>query len=306
MVIFFLFSSTLYASGTGVGRALFIEGIEYNKRWSDFSTNESYNQQMLFQILSESSHGRFLIKNAMKKAKKSGFTLEEIITSSKGSLTDTTLIRRFSKLNPEVVTYETKAKIFINRDLKVSDAVLDLAHELTHFSMRDAFNPYEDHFNFPYFVKSTIEHRGGEVDAFLSECRVMKEVFSTLVYRQSKCVEIEDRDSGKLSRRLGILKFYQIGSFYRSFIEDSEGFGFSKKEFPHLNSNLSLFISSAYSLPYPVASLSEYREVMKRVCQNDERRLILMKDRSRRVPASELSYKKMEKSFFDRCGNLSY
>ena len=46
------------------------------------------------------------------------------------------------------------------------------------------------------------------------------------------------------------------------------------------------FISSAYGLPYPLAAVHEYEAIMERVCQNDNRRLAIMRRNASRSPSS--------------------
>ncbi len=295
--------SSLGASELIVGK------VNYEMPWTKLAKSEEVSKLMLLRILAKSSVGEKILKAAKAKAGETGKTLADVLVIGKGSITDTTLIRRFSKSNPERVEYEDKSQVFINSNLSVRDAVLDLAHELTHYTLRNTFNPYRDGFNFVSFLQSTIELKGGEVDAFMTECRVMKNLFGGQVYNDSKCSEITDLSTGKLSRKLTKQKFYQIGSLFSKFWEDSRAYGIEKSDFPAISSEQAVFISSAYSLPYPLATLVEYRSMMMRVCKNDEKRLSYMQQKVGRSPASattKKSYKKMEKSFFDRCANINY
>ncbi len=107
------------------------------------------------------------------------------------SLTDTTLVRKFSPHSPEHVIYESRSVVYISRHLAWDDALLDLAHELTHYVYRESFNPYAESFNAKDFIKGTIEGKGGEVQAFLTECRVLKELFSSRVQSRSHCLKID-------------------------------------------------------------------------------------------------------------------
>ena len=136
----------------------------------------------------------------------------------------------------------------------------------------------------------------------------MKELFSGQAYRDSKCPIVTDPATGKFSRVLTAKRFYQVGSLYSQFWEDSTPFGVEKADLPSLSSEQAVFISSAYSLPYPLATIIEYRTMMSRVCKNDEKRLSFMKYKVGRTPAAttKKSYKAMEKSFFNRCANIAY
>lgn len=307
VVLFFIIYTFLACSNLVAGE-LIVGSVDYEKPWTKLAKSDEISKIMLLKILSNSNYGKKIIRFAKQKSMQKGKTLMDILIMGNGSITDTTLIRRFSKSNPEMVEYQDGSKVYINSNLNVRDAVLDLAHELTHFTYRETFNPYQDGFNFISFLKSTIEKTGGEVDAFIAECHVMKDLFPGRVYEDSKCISITDRSTGRLSKRLAIQKFYQVGPLYSKFWEDSARFGVEKTDFPDLSSEQAVFISSAYSLPYPLATFVEYQSMMTRVCKNDERRLSYMKQKVGRSPASSVknSHKKMVKSFFDRCANVDY
>ena len=75
-------------------------------------------------------------------------------------------------------------------------------------------------------------------------------------------------------------------------------------DFPHLSKGQALFISSAWGLPYPVAAFKEYVTIMGRACENDLKRLSLLKNRLTRSPASfseSKTYQKMHSDFSGRC-----
>ncbi len=313
LIILYLLILSRRGEASSSGRSLEFTDLEhsYSKKWTSLSTKDEQNRQNLIQLLSQSASGRIIVKSATKRAQSFGLDLIDVVKTGGNSLTDTTLVRRFSKSNPERVHYEVQAQVFVNSDLNVKDGVLDLAHELTHFAERGPFNPYASDFALTSFVHSTLEAKGGEVDAFLSECLVMKDLFPSS-YRSSKCLEIRDPLSGKLSRELAIQKFYQVGELYRDFIQDARSFKLQREEFPYLSAKKVVFVSSAYSLPYPVAAFYEYRSVIERVCQNDRRRVALMKEKVGRMPASDsdgdeshAAYRLMKKSLDERCSFLT-
>ena len=301
-IIFFLFIMTGYA------QEMFIGELNYAQKWTKIAKSEELAKLMILGKINQSAYGKKIVQAAQRKARKSGKRLVDLIVVGHGSITDTTLIRRFSKSNPDIVEYEDRSKVYINGDLSVKDAILDMAHELTHFSYRTVFNPYKDGFTFASFLHDTIENRGGEVDAFISECSVLKDLFTPQEFRDSKCPSIIDSSTGHFSRKLTMEHFYQVGPLFQKFWDDSARFGVSKVDFPYLTSAQPIFISSAYSVPYPLATLIEYRNMMTHVCKNDERRLVYMKKKVGRSPASIVrrSYQSMEKSFFDRCQNINY
>ena len=250
------------------------EGQTGARTWMDFTSSEETNLKKLIELLSRSSTGDKLIKEASYKASLVGQTIFDVVKVGEGSLTDTTLVRKFSPHSPEHVIYESRSVVYLNRHLTWDDALLDLAHELTHFVYREGFNPYAETFNAKDFIKSTIEGHGGEVQAFLTECRVLRELFSTKRQGRSNCQKIQD-EAGHLSYRKAVELFYHVGEYYASFHKQ-----LSKREiassFSELKPEKINFVSSAYGVPYPLAALMEYDLVISKVCENDKKRLAYM------------------------------
>jgi hypothetical protein len=270
-------------------KTIHIQGELTAKRtWMDFTSSEEINLKKLLELLARSSSGEKLIKEAQYKASRSGQTLLDVIKVGESSLTDTTLVRKFSPHSPEHVIYESRSVVYLNKHLAWDDALLDLAHELTHFVYRESFNPYGESFNALDFIKSTIEGAGGEVQAFLTECRVLKELFSRKIQSRSHCQKIED-ENGHLSFQKAVELFYHVGPYYDKFKDQ-----LNKREiagaFTVLKGDKINFISSAYGVPYPVAALMEYELVLNKVCENDKKRLAYMqqgpKRQGARAPAS--------------------
>src|SRR3989344_2325592 len=238
-------------------KTIHVQGsMSSNRTWMDYTSSAELNLKKLLQLLSRSENGERLIKEARYKASRSGLTIEDVIKVGDSSLTDTTLVRKFSPHSPEHVIYESRSVVYINKSLAWDDALLDLAHELTHYVYREGFNPYAESFNAKDFIKSTIEGSGGEVQAFLTECRVQRELFSKNVQSRSNCHKIEDA-KGELSYKKAVELFYHVGSYFEGFQGQLQ-----KREiassFSDLKSEKINFISSAYGVPYPVAALMEY------------------------------------------------
>ena len=154
------------------------------------------------------------------------------------------------------------------------------------------------------FIQKTVEGRGGEVDAYLVECRVMSELFPGQLESRSSCKKVLDEKTGMLSKHKGILEFYKVGSHFRNLQKDFQKYALSETELPFVSSEHAVFISSAWSLPYPVAAVKEYANIMDRVCHNDQNRLTLMQNKNERMPAS-VSYKNMFEDFQIRCREFS-
>ncbi len=289
MSLYFLCSLAICAEGY-----LFVEGsFDANERWTTFSKDDHLNVKNLIQHLAKSPSGRGLLLQAKKKASKRGLTLLDVIRPGSGSLTDTTLIRKFSPKRPEHIVYETRSVVYINRSLNQYDAILDLAHELTHFVYRRQFNPYKVNFNLSEFIKNTIEGEGGEARAFVGECKVLNELFPSKYHERYSCGKIKGSD-GKISQELAVQKFYQIGDFEDPFrrLLLKEGI---IENFPSISSKEVSFVSSAYGVPYPVAAYKEYKAVMNKVCANDKKRLAYFAQSNGRSPASALENNWKEK-----------
>jgi hypothetical protein len=281
-------------------KTIHIEGQTTQSSWMDFSSSTEMNFQKLFELLGRSSTGEKLIKEARYKAGRMGFTLGDVVKVGDSSLTDTTLVRKFSPHSPEHVVYESRSVVYISRNLTWNDALLDLAHELTHFVYREGFNPYSDSFNPKDFIKSTIEGEGGEVQAFITECRVLKELFSNRVQSRSHCQKIEN-DQGELSFSKAVSLFYDVGHYYSGFSKQLEGRSIASS-FSDLKGEKINFISSAYGVPYPLAALMEYDLVLNKVCENDKKRLAYMQQGPKRGPASTTDdHTKFQVSYTSRC-----
>ncbi len=297
IIFLFLFVTNLKAFEE---KTIHIQGKMSQGSWMEYTSSEELNLKKLFDLLERSPSGQKLLKEAAYKASRSGQTLQDVIKVGETSLTDTTLVRKFSPNSPEHVIYDSRSVVYINRHLAWDDALLDLAHELTHFIYRESFNPYAENFNPTDFIKGTIEGSGGEVQAFLTECRVLKELFSRNVQSRSHCQKIED-PSGQLSYGQAVDLFYHVGNYFDTFHKTLKGREIAGS-FEKLKSEKINFISSAYGVPYPVAALMEYDLVVNKVCENDKKRLAYMQQGPKRGPASETSDKnKFQASYTARC-----
>jgi len=292
----------------GYARVLFVdENTDFNSPWLDTQLGPEESLKKILRIITRSQVGKELLQLANRKAYQQGETLFDIIKVGEISVSDTTLLRKFYPQNPEQIIYETRSKIFLNKELNLMDGVLDLAHELTHFTHRSSFNPYQNNFNLIDFIKSTIEGTGGEVDAFLTECRILKELFGSTNKYNGNCKKLLDPIKGDFSRERGIELFYQVGEYYKATVKTINMYGDDVNLLGNLNSHDAIYISSAYGLPYPLAAVKEFVSIMDRVCQNDQKRLSLMKTKSARMPASvdrEYNIQKIDKeylSFKQRC-----
>jgi hypothetical protein len=275
--------------------------LSQTTKWTKYTSVEKRNLKFLLLYLAKSNTGRELIRKANQKAKSYGQTLYDVIKPGSGSITDTTLIRRFSQKNPDDISYESRSKVYINNQLNQHDALLDLAHELTHFVFRKSFNPYDTKFTLPQFIASTVEGEGGEVHAFMTECRVLQELFPDKLQTRYNCKKIISTYTGKISKELAVKKFYSIGPYYQKFKHKLDLHGIADN-FPFISQEEVGFVSSAYGMPYPIAAYHEYRTVISKVCENDKRRISYMKVGDKgRTPAS---ISQIKKDYLDRCSSL--
>jgi hypothetical protein len=281
------------------------KSYRYDQNWTDIDNDEARALEELLKILSRSKTGRALLKMARRKAAATNKTLEELILAGEGSLTDTTLVRKFSPSHPDEIAYESRSKVYINRNLSVKNAVLDLAHELTHFSLREPFNPYETAFGLKDFITSTVEGAGGEVEAYLVECRVLLELFKDR-RGDSNCDQVINIATGKVDKSLGVEKFYQLGRYHKAFHNSLRKHDLGLRDFSSAGTDKANFISSAYGLPYPLAAVHEYESIMQRVCANDERRLAIMRQNQARAPASARGngFRYLASSHKERCSSF--
>lgn len=271
--------------------------------WSKYDQDPMINKQRLIELLSRSAAGAKLLREAKSHAAQMGLTLEDVIVEGDVSITDTTLLRRFSASNPEHVAFETRSKIFLNRHLATREALLDFAHELTHFVHRTPFNPYVVNFSLKEFISTTVEGRGGEVDAFMMECVVLSELYPKYFRGDNHCRKILDR-SGQVSRTQTISEFYRLGAYREEFVKQLNTIGLNAQLFPNISESHASFISSAYGLPYPLAAIKEYQQVLARACDNELKRMKYF-EQVARSPASgsgaQSAYDRFTRSYKKRC-----
>lgn len=309
-VLISLSTTQTFAQVNYIGRSKVIDidqEFQFNKAWFHPQKTEEENLKLLVEVLKKSTTGKRILEKAQQKAAEKGELLLDILRVADGSLTDTTLVRRFSASDPTKVIYETKSKVFVNRHLNLLDASLDLAHELTHYTFREPFNPYVPKFSMKDFISGTVEGKGGEVDAFLVECKVYYELFPSKNEARSSCAKIKDPNTGELSRERGIEEFYRIGKHFEDFHKNIERYKLAKSDFPKVTKSDAQFISSAWGVPYPMAAFREYVNIMDRVCKNDSNRLALLQQKLGRQPASDevntiqATYRTMSEEFNGRC-----
>lgn len=272
---------------------------KYSGNWRKLSSTQEGSIEQLIEIVSTSKLGIQLIDKARLRAAKDRKRLEEVIDSGDASVTDTTLVRKFNPSTPESVRFETRSKVYIDKSHSTKNAVLDLIHELTHYIYKKPFNPYLSDFSVSTFLSDTIQGKGGEVDAFLVECRVGREIYG-LKAISPQCLNILDGE--EFSRELAVKEFYKLGEHYDQFKHAVNKLGISHEVVEHSSSEDSSLISSAWSKPYPVAVIEEFETIMTKVCQNDLKRMTYLKEsQSRSIASANKKVGQAESKFNARC-----
>ena len=277
-------------------RTIHRERFNYNAPWINLASTPKEALLQVSSIVAQSPTGKKILLKAEQKAAQDGLNLSQILFVGQKSYTDITLVRKFSKYAPTQISYKTRSRVFINRNLNIQDAVMDMTHELVHYGTREDFNPYRKNFNLDHFILSTIEGNGGEVDAYIAECQVFFELFAQNYPRKNNCHLIRDNKTQKIVRSKATDLFYRMGIYYQSFMDKIK----QHKVQPSLNRSISseqnLLISAAYDLPYPLAAVHEYESIMKKTCQNERKRI-------NNLPAEYVSLALL-KSYRDRCASI--
>ena len=58
----------------------------------------------------------------------------------------------------------------------------------------------------------------------------------------------------------------------KNFFEEIQVFHLTSERFPFLSASEALLLVVLMDLPYPLASLREFKQIMSRVCENDRKR----------------------------------
>ncbi|POB13679.1 hypothetical protein C0Z22_08990 [Halobacteriovorax sp. DA5] len=272
---------------------------KYSGNWRKLSSTQEGSIEQLIEIVSTSKLGIQLIDKARLRAAKDRKRLEEVIDSGDVSVTDTTLVRKFNPSSPESVRFETRSTVYIDKSHSTKNAVLDLIHELTHYIYKKPFNPYLSEFSVSSFLSDTIQGKGGEVDAFMVECRVGREIYG-LKAISPQCLNILDGE--EFSRDLAIKEFYKLGVHYDQFKHEASKLGISDEIIQFSSREDSSLISSAWSKPYPVAVIEEYGTIMTKVCQNDLKRMTYLREsQTRSIASANKKVGQVESKFNARC-----
>jgi len=293
-------ASSRSADNSAHSATLYSEYRSSSGPWAKFAKTHKQKRELINSMLhwiNESELGKKIIHDARKRAhqvyKKS---LLDLISFSQASVTDNTVLRRFFAHAPHQVSYEFRSTIFLASDLTYAHATIDLAHELTHFTYKPLVNPYE-HFDHPVdFVRKVIDGHGGEVDAFMNECQVGKELMGSGFLQQGLCKHFVNGKTQDVDRVEVLKGFYALGEYQGQFLQAIDVISRNLPSlpetvvtyFPYVSQASTILISSAYNLPYPLAALQEFQKVRANICRSEWKRISM----AQRIKGnSEVNYK---------------
>ena len=222
------------------------------------------------------------------------------LKKGKVSLTESTYARSYSvSEGREVVNIQHE--VSIAEGSSRADAVLDLAHELVHYSRRTLLSPYDPSLRRDQFIRVGIEGAGGEIDAFSMECRVAKEMLERFPEfpTQKLCARYWTA-SGEFDSKKVHQDFYAVGRHYQS-VRSALGRG---GVLPDLNNGKVVFRSSYAGVAYPVALSKEFDETIATACRNNARKArVLASIDLKPVPGAVEEQKRLEVYRRVQCGS---
>lgn len=220
----------------------------------------------LLDFVHDTRFGQKLVKTALAKNP----TFREHIALGDNSVTETVFSRSYVlETGREELVVENYLKL--NERLSRRDLVWDLAHELTHFVYRRPPNPYAHNGTLTEFIREGIEGKGGELDAFESECLVSWELERKWrAPRHELCERYRKSEAKGGSRRefnraLARLDYYRVGPYEKQLAR-------LRPHFPELSKAPVIFSSSLEKAPYPMALIREFSVVRKTACANNLRK----------------------------------
>lgn len=210
--------------------------------------------------------------------------IRNVLRWGKASKTDAVLTRHFdTKTGQE--TREREVVVYLRKDQRLENLILDLVHELVHATSRPSWDPYDPRLTPGKYIWAAIEGEGGEVDAVAFECRVGFELldrFGVESGARERCEGYLAKKGphARIDRNLIRRDFYRIGKWGHDLAQQ---LGTERRLFPLLTSEVPRLFSSTGNAPYPVALLREFEELSQIACNNSRKRFMSERERS---PAS--------------------
>jgi hypothetical protein len=245
----------LYAPGA--------HGLSSRKSEAEPSWNERWESvSQLRDILERTPSGRLILR----KAKERDQEFLKKIGRGEASYTESTFVRSYSLLTgKEEISH--RHEITLRSGHGLAEAVLDFAHELVHFAEKTMLDPYGPSFEKVEFIRHGIEGKGGELEAFLKECRVaqeLREIFPQFP-RHQLCDPFAKGGysiDGEAARRA----YYRVGKEWEVLPP------LLLETLPELTAQQPIFTSSYARKPYPIALAEEFAETRKAACANNRRK----------------------------------
>lgn len=186
------------------------------------------------------------------------------------SLTESTFSRSYSLFDGRE-EIRVRHEITVNQKLRLAESVVDLAHELVHFSQKEMLDPYKEGFELQEFVRRGIEGPGGELDALARECLVAWDLerHYPKFPRHHLCAPFRTAKGG-FHREKARRAYYAVGQWMK------EVRPALRKGFPEIHGGRVVFTSSYARKPYPVALTEEYESTRKTACENNRRKYRLI------------------------------
>ncbi len=261
----------------------------------DFAWHQRWaNVPELVSILREVPAGRHVLEAAEKKDPRFASRLK----LGSASFTETTFSRTYSLVDGKE-QIALRHEITLNKSLSLADAVVDLAHELVHFTQKGMLDPYRPGFELSQFIRNGIEGEGGELSALAVECQVawgLEARFEN--FPQHRLCERYRKQEDVFHQAAARRDYYSLGTWYRDADE------MLRKAIPHLSKGPVVFTSSYAGKPYPLALAEEFDMTRRAACANNRRKYRLIASQSQgggRRPASvELLRERVRLQTYDR------
>ena len=213
------------------------------------------------------------------------------------SYTESTFARSYSLLDGRE-RIELRHEITLNRRLPLGEAVVDLAHELVHFTEKAMLDPYKPGFELKEFVKRGIEGQGGELVALKGECEVAWSLGKKYEFYPPHRLCTPYHQKTGFNEAKARRDYYALGNWMKTASAEL------MQAAPELTDEPVVFTSSYARKPYPIALAEEFAATREIACANNRKkyRLIAAQAEDGRIPAEEnlLSQERRRLKTYDR------
>ncbi len=238
----------------------------------------------LVQLLRSIPEGELILKNAAARDPQ----FLQKIKRGNVSITESTFHRTYSLWDGKE-QIELRHEITLDQKLALSDALVDLAHELVHFSEKEMLDPYKADFALKEFVQQGIEGPGGELKALAKECEVawaLQRKYRTYPNHRL-CAPYRSKEGFRWQQARS--DYYALGHWHKKISKALRALPVSDRPV--------LFTSSYAGKPYPIALAEEFASTRQAACANNRRKykLIAAQAQNGRRPASQDLYRERQR-----------